>query len=180
MADAVRMERIEKMKERYPNPSRYEKISGLLNHISKFAFDSTFIHSLKSLTGKKQVKKIEHQELRYQPFPDSFNEEKKQDVKLVMEHMQSKMEKMQEDMSNIKQQHKTSAKCVVGTGALEKTSDEGFKGSDLMQNQKKKSLDFGNSTVDYSRVCNCGSLLDVEKAIVAALGFQKTGVAFGF
>ena len=91
-----------------------------------------------SFAGKKQVKKIEHQEPRYQPFADHFNEEKKQDVKLVMEHMQSKMEKMQEDMNNTKQLHKTSAKCVVGTGALEKTSDEGFKGSDLMQNRKKK------------------------------------------
>lgn len=52
MADAVGIKSVvEKLKAQNPNPFRYEKISGLLNHIAKFALDSAFIHSLKSLTG---------------------------------------------------------------------------------------------------------------------------------
>lgn len=87
-----------------------------------------------SFAGRKEVKKVEQQELRYKrPFPVSFNEPKKQeDVKLVV------MEKVQENMNNVKQQHETAAECVAGRGALEDTSGGGFKGSDLLQNQRKK------------------------------------------
>ncbi|KAH7546483.1 hypothetical protein FEM48_Zijuj01G0205700 [Ziziphus jujuba var. spinosa] len=141
MADTAGIERFRNLTEHKLKPRRHEKFSGLLNHIAKFVFDSTFIHSLKSLAGKKQVKKNEHRVSKYEPFPVSMNDKGKvENLKLVMENMQPKMEKMQEDdVNNIKQQHEISAKYkAAGTGALEKTLDEGNKGSDIVQTQRKK------------------------------------------
>ncbi|PON36846.1 hypothetical protein TorRG33x02_348560 [Trema orientale] len=122
MAEVIRIERTHNPKLKEPNsngPERRGKIGQILSFVAKFAFDSVVNPSLKVSTGGKQVNKVEQEELKDQPFPLPFNDKNKpRDLKLVME-------KIQEDMNNMKQHHKISAaNCVEESEALKKISDE--------------------------------------------------------
>jgi len=63
----------------------------------------------------------------------------KQDVTAVMEEMQAKMEKLQDDMNNMKQQNEVSAKCTNGLDSFE-FSDEPIKSSTPTKSKPKKVL----------------------------------------
>lgn len=82
---------------------------------------------------------IVQERLKDQPLSTSLDDKKKpQDVKLGMEEMQAKMEKMQEDSNIVKQQHEISAIHVEGSDHPKKIPDESIHGSDLPQTNRKK------------------------------------------
>lgn len=61
----------------------------------------------------------------------------KQDVTAVMEEMQAKIEKLQDDMNNTKQQNEVSTKCITGLDSFE-FSDEPIKSSTPLKSNRKK------------------------------------------
>ncbi|KAH0721951.1 hypothetical protein KY289_004995 [Solanum tuberosum] len=61
----------------------------------------------------------------------------KQDVTAVMEEMQAKMEKLQDDMNNTKQQNEVSTKCITGLDSFE-FSDDPIKSSTPSKSNRKK------------------------------------------
>lgn len=82
---------------------------------------------------------IVQERLKDQSLSTSLDDKKKpQDVKLGMEEMQAKMEKMQDDTNIVKQQHEISAIHVEGSDHPKKIPDEGIHGSDLPQTNRKK------------------------------------------
>lgn len=98
--------------------------------------------------GGKQVNKIEQEELKDQPFTLPFNDKNKlRDPKLVME-------KMQEDVNNIRQQHKISASCVEESEAVKKITDKDLQAKmEKMQedmNDVKQQLKISTKCVEES------------------------------
>ncbi|KAM5585897.1 hypothetical protein ABKV19_005018 [Rosa sericea] len=137
----IRIETTVKLEQQKPNPDRQENTGGLLTHIAKFAIDSTINYSLKlkALAGRKQVYEIVQERLKDQTLSTCLDDKKKpQDVKLGMEEMQAKMEKMQEDMNIVKQQHQISAKHVERSDHPKKMPDRSIHGADLPENNRKK------------------------------------------
>ncbi|XP_075098350.1 uncharacterized protein LOC107765857 isoform X2 [Nicotiana tabacum] len=61
----------------------------------------------------------------------------KQEITVMMEEMQAKMEKLQDDMNSMKQQNEVSAKCANGLDSLE-FSDEPIKSSTPAKSNGKK------------------------------------------
>ncbi|KAK6777083.1 hypothetical protein RDI58_023800 [Solanum bulbocastanum] len=61
----------------------------------------------------------------------------KQDVTAVMEEMQAKMEKLQDDMNNTMQQNEVSTKCISGLDSFE-FSDDPIKSSTPSKSNRKK------------------------------------------
>ncbi|XP_050368176.1 uncharacterized protein LOC126786399 [Argentina anserina] len=131
------------MKEQKPNSDRRENTGGLLTHIAKFAIDSTINNSLKfkALAGRRQVYDIVQEHLKNQTRSTCLDDTKKpQDVKIGMEEVQEKVEKMQEDKNIVKQvkQHHLSAKHVDRSDQPKKMPDQSIHGSDLSGNNRKK------------------------------------------
>lgn len=61
----------------------------------------------------------------------------KQDFTVMMEEMQAKMEKLQDDMNNLKQQNEVPTKCITGLESFE-FSDEPIKSSTPSKSNRKK------------------------------------------
>lgn len=81
-----------------------------------------------SFAGRKQVHKIVLEGFKHQSPSPSLNDVKKpEDLKLVMEGLQAKMEELQEDMKKEKQRNKISAKSVSGSEPLKKIQNEASK-----------------------------------------------------
>jgi predicted nuclease with TOPRIM domain len=81
-----------------------------------------------SFAGRKQVHKIVLEGFKHQSPSPSLNDVKKpEDLKLVMEGLQAKMEELQEDMNKAKQRNKISAKSVSGSEPLKKIQNEASK-----------------------------------------------------
>ena len=85
-------------------------------------------HCLFSIAGGIQLYKNVKEELKDQPSSFNPNENKKPDVTVVMEEMQAKMEKMQEDMNNIKQQSKVPIQSAQESEPLRELPNEPAKG----------------------------------------------------
>ncbi|MGI4421826.1 hypothetical protein ACR2V7_25595 [Klebsiella pneumoniae] len=68
------------------------------------------------------------EEFKDQPSSFNPNDNKKPDLTVVMEEMQAKMEKMQEDMNNIKQQSKVSIQSAQESEPLRELPNEPAKG----------------------------------------------------
>uniref|UniRef100_A0A2N9ETS5 Disease resistance protein winged helix domain-containing protein n=1 Tax=Fagus sylvatica TaxID=28930 RepID=A0A2N9ETS5_FAGSY len=78
--------------------------------------------------SRKQVHKIVLEGFKHQSPSPSLNDVKKpEDLKLVMEGLQAKMEELQEDMNKAKQRNKISAKSVSGSEPLKKIQNEASK-----------------------------------------------------
>ncbi|XP_057472429.1 uncharacterized protein LOC130761003 isoform X2 [Actinidia eriantha] len=126
--DAVGSNGAKKLKEYVPDPDRREKIGRILTKVGRFAVDSAVNESLKSVTGGTQLYKIVKEEFKDQPSSFNPNDNKKPDLTVVMEEMQAKMEKMQEDMNNIKQQSKVSIQSAQESEPLRELPNEPAKG----------------------------------------------------
>ncbi|XP_075668556.1 uncharacterized protein LOC142638406 [Castanea sativa] len=142
MSDAVRIDRIRMLKEQATNPDRRDKINRILTDLGKFAVDSAVNDSLKAVNGRKQVHQIVQEGFKHQPPSPSLNDENKsEDLKLVMEELQAVMEETQEDMHKAKQGNKISAKSVSTSENPEpqkKTPNEGNKELHLPKMDKKR------------------------------------------
>ncbi|KAL6975373.1 hypothetical protein U1Q18_024168 [Sarracenia purpurea var. burkii] len=114
IGDAVWSNGAEKLKEYVPDPDRRAKISQILANIGKFAVESAVSESLKGVNGAIQVYKIVKEGLKDPPPSLGPNENKKPGLSVAMEEMQAKMEKMQEEMNNIKGQNKVSIQNAKG------------------------------------------------------------------
>ncbi|CAN4075514.1 unnamed protein product [Withania somnifera] len=115
-------------------PDGREKISDILCKLSKFAIVSAVDESLKTVAGgTKIIKEGSKDQSPSRPRLD------KQDFTVMMEEMQAKMEKLQDDMNNMKQQNEVSAKCAIGLESFE-FSDEPIKRSAPTKSNPKKVL----------------------------------------
>ncbi|KAL3323237.1 hypothetical protein AABB24_040381 [Solanum stoloniferum] len=90
-------------------------------------------NSIKNTSGSKIVKEGSKDKSPSRPRLD------KQDFTVMMEEMQAKMEKLQDDMNNMKQQNEVSAKCANGLDSFE-FSDEPIKSSTPTKSKPKKVL----------------------------------------
>ncbi|CAK9160201.1 unnamed protein product [Ilex paraguariensis] len=138
IGDAVSLNAAQRLEEYVPEPDRHDKIGRILTNLSRFAVDSAIDESLKGVTGGIQVYKIVKEGLK--DHPTSHPSSGKQDPALVMEEIQAKMEKMQEDMIKIKQQNKTSTQCVAGLEPSKDLPNEPTKGSAPPKTNAKKIL----------------------------------------
>ncbi|XP_060209403.1 uncharacterized protein LOC132636508 [Lycium barbarum] len=108
-----------------------EYVSNILCKLRKFAIVSAVDESLKTVAGgSKIVKEGSKDQSPSRPRLD------KQDFTVMMEEMQAKMEKLQDDMNNMKQQNEVSAKCANGLESFE-FSDEPIKTTPTKSNRKK-------------------------------------------
>ncbi|XP_049404793.1 uncharacterized protein LOC125868204 [Solanum stenotomum] len=87
----------------------------------------------KDSSGSKIVKERSKDKSPSRPRLD------KQDFTVMREEMQAKMEKLQDDMNNMKQQNEVSAKCTNGLDSFE-FSDEPIKSSTPTKSKPKKVL----------------------------------------
>ncbi|MCD7464265.1 hypothetical protein HAX54_052365 [Datura stramonium] len=116
-------------------PDGREKISRILSKLSKFAVVSAVDESLKTVAGGSKITK---EGLKDQLPSRPSSRVEKQDVTAVMEEMQAKMEKLQDDMNNhTKQQNEVSTKCIMGLESFE-FSDEPIKTLTPSKSNKKK------------------------------------------
>ncbi|XP_040988302.1 uncharacterized protein LOC121235929 [Juglans microcarpa x Juglans regia] len=129
-----------KLKEHVTIPERLDQISRILTSIGKFAVDSAVNDSLKAVTGRKQMHKIVQEGFRHQPASPALDDKKKpEDLKVVMQELQAKEDGVQEDTNKPKQGTRASAKSVNGSSAvLKKKPNDGKKGSDLLETDKKR------------------------------------------
>ncbi|XP_060200449.1 uncharacterized protein LOC132628699 [Lycium barbarum] len=116
------------------DPDGREKIGRILSKLSKFAIFSAVDESLKTVTGGSKITK--EGQMDQSPSHLSSRAEK-QDVTVMMEEMQAKMEKLQNGMNNAKQQNEVSTKCITGSESFE-FSDEPIKSSTPSKSNKKK------------------------------------------
>uniref|UniRef100_M1AG50 Uncharacterized protein n=1 Tax=Solanum tuberosum TaxID=4113 RepID=M1AG50_SOLTU len=115
-------------------PDGREKISDILCKLRKFAIVSAVDESLKTVaSGSKIIKEGSKDQSPSRPRLD------KQDFTVMMEEMQAKMEKLQDDMNNMKQQNEVSVKCTNGLDSFE-FSDEPIKSSTPTKSKPKKVL----------------------------------------
>ncbi|KAF3672357.1 putative 3-oxoacyl-[acyl-carrier-protein] reductase, chloroplastic-like isoform X1 [Capsicum annuum] len=148
-------------------PDGREKISDILCKLRKFAIVSAVDESLKTVAGdggsfrgwgmirrliiwpanshvwlmygeeekggSKIVKEGSKDQSPSRPKLD------RQDLTVMMEEMQAKMEKLQDDVNNMKQQNEASAKCANGLDSFE-SSDEPIKRSTPTKSNPKKVL----------------------------------------
>lgn len=115
-------------------PDGREKISDILCKLRKFAIVSAVDESLKTVAGgSKSIKEGSKDKSPSRPRLD------KQDFTVMMEEMQAKMEKLQDDMNNMKQQNEVSAKCTNGLDSFE-FSDEPIKSSMPTKSKPKKKI----------------------------------------
>ncbi|GLT67338.1 hypothetical protein SLA2020_396540 [Shorea laevis] len=133
MADAVRVGRAQDV----PTPNRYSMIGSVLTDLRKFAVDSAVNISIKGVTGGKKVYKIMQERLIDRPSP-CLNEKKKPEDCRAVEKMQVKIEEIEEEMDNIKQQSTPSAKTVGVSEPLKKTPSGGNKGLDFDNDNRKR------------------------------------------
>jgi hypothetical protein len=92
-----------------------------------------------SFAGRKQVHKIVLEGFKHQSPSPSLNDVKKpEDLKLVMEGLQAKMEELQEDMNKAKQRNKISAKSLSGSEPPKKIRNEASKELDSPKMDKKR------------------------------------------
>ncbi|KAH0719751.1 hypothetical protein KY284_004781 [Solanum tuberosum] len=115
-------------------PDGREKIGRILSKLSKFALVSAVDESLKTVAGGSKITK---EGLKDQSPSHPSSRVEKQDVTAVMEEMQAKMEKLQDDMNNTKQQNEVSTKCITGLDSFE-FSDEPIKSSTPSKSKRKK------------------------------------------
>ncbi|KAK6157429.1 hypothetical protein DH2020_011677 [Rehmannia glutinosa] len=99
-----------------------------LMNVGKFAVDSAVNESLKGLTRGMQVYAIVKGKLKGQSPSDISNGDKKQNLVLV-EEMQAKLDKMQEDMNNIQQQSTITTLRTEEQEPLKQFFDEPLKSS---------------------------------------------------
>ncbi|XP_009761703.1 uncharacterized protein LOC107791711 [Nicotiana tabacum] len=117
---------------KYDGTQSDEKISNILCKLRKFAIVSAVDESLRTVAGgSKIVKEGSKDQSPSRPRLD------KQEITVMMEEMQAKMEKFQDDMNSIKQQNGVSAKCANGLDSLE-FSDEPIKSSTPAKSNRKK------------------------------------------
>ncbi|CAN4096993.1 unnamed protein product [Withania somnifera] len=115
-------------------PDGREKISNILCKLRKFAILSAVDESLKTVAGgSKIIKEGSKVQSPSRPRLD------KQDFTVMMEEMHTKMEKVQDDMNNMKQQNEVSAKCANGLESFE-FSDELIKRSTPTKSNARKIL----------------------------------------
>ncbi|CAL5335899.1 unnamed protein product [Camellia sinensis] len=126
--DAVRFNGAEKLRDSVSDLGRREKIGQILSNIGKFAVDSAVDESLKGVTGGVQVYKIVKEGLKDQPQSHNSNENKKPDLTFVIEEMHAKMEKMEEDMNNIKQKSEVSSLSAKVSEPLKELPNDPTKG----------------------------------------------------
>lgn len=88
--------------------------------------------------GGRKVYKIVQEGFKIQPSLCSVSDKTNFNGIESMEEMQTKMEKMQEDMNVVKQQSKAAGKLSEGSKPQKKIPDEGIKGSDLLRTNKKR------------------------------------------
>ncbi|TKY66581.1 hypothetical protein E2542_SST09457 [Spatholobus suberectus] len=118
--------------------ARRHTISQILVDLVKFAVGSAIDGSRKIMPGRKQVDKMVPEGLINIPMPTPVNTKKHPDLKVANDlHFKTKMEEVKEDMSNIKQQYKTSTKHVEESQPPNK-SDDGFKEIDLVQSNGRR------------------------------------------
>ncbi|XP_016457923.1 uncharacterized protein LOC107781698 [Nicotiana tabacum] len=115
-------------------PDGREKIGRILSKLTKFAVVSAVDESLKTVAGGSKIIK---EGLKDQSPSRPSTRAEKQDVSVMMEEMQAKMVKFQDDMNNTKQQNEVSAKCIAGLDSFE-FSDEPVKCSTPSKSNRKK------------------------------------------
>ncbi|KAL3325560.1 hypothetical protein AABB24_036672 [Solanum stoloniferum] len=98
----VKYEGSQKTDEYVFYPDGREKIGRILSKLSKFVLVSAVDESFKTVAGGSKITK---EGLKDQSPSRPSSKVDKQDVTAVMEEMQAKMEKLQDDMNNTKQQN---------------------------------------------------------------------------
>lgn len=88
--------------------------------------------------GGMKVYKIVKEGLKDQPLSLNPNEIKKPELTAVMEEMQARMGKMQEEMNTIKQHSKISIESAKGSEPLKECPDEPIKGSAPLKTDPKR------------------------------------------
>ncbi|KAF5730655.1 hypothetical protein HS088_TW19G00248 [Tripterygium wilfordii] len=118
--------------------SRREKIGQFLINVRKFAIESAITESLKGVNGMKRVYKIVQERFMDRaPALPSNGQNKCEDFALA-EEIRAEMEGAQENMTNLKQENMTSANYVDELQGTKKISNERFKGSDLLETERKR------------------------------------------
>ncbi|OIS99071.1 PREDICTED: uncharacterized protein LOC109230766 isoform X2 [Nicotiana attenuata] len=115
-------------------PDGREKIGRILSKLTKFAVVSAVDESLKTVAGGSKIIK---EGLKDQSPSRPSTRAEKQDISVMMEEMQAKMEKFQDDMNNTKQQNEVSTKGITGLDSFE-FSDEPIKCSTPSKSNRKK------------------------------------------
>ncbi|CAN4087416.1 unnamed protein product [Withania somnifera] len=110
------------------------EIGRILSKLSKFAIVSAVGQSLKTYAGGSKIMK---EGLKDQSPSQPSSRAGRQDVTVVMEEMQAKMEKLQDDMNNTKLQNEVSTNCITGLESFE-FSDEPIKSSTPSKANRKK------------------------------------------
>lgn len=123
------------------NVSRRNSLSQILADIVKFAVGSAIDGSLKIIPGRKQVDKMVPEGLINIPMPTTPLKTKKHLDKKVANELdfETKVEKVTEDMNNVKQQYKTSTKLVEESQQPPNKMDgDVFKGINLLQKNGRR------------------------------------------
>ncbi|KAK7262720.1 hypothetical protein RJT34_30298 [Clitoria ternatea] len=110
--------------------TRRHTIRQLLVDLVKFAVGSAIDGSRKVIPGRKQAYKMVPERLINIPLPTPLKTKKIPDF-------ETKMEEVEEGMTNIKQQYTTSTKHVKESQPPNK-SDRGYKEINLMQNSGRR------------------------------------------
>ncbi|XP_058073209.1 uncharacterized protein LOC131221917 [Magnolia sinica] len=97
--NVVRVDGAQKVKEYLPDPQAREKIGRIATKVAKYGADAAVSETLKGVTGGVQIYRIVRDGLMDRPPSDHGSE--KSNSKEMMEEMQKKMDKIQEEISNI-------------------------------------------------------------------------------
>ncbi|GFZ12558.1 hypothetical protein Acr_23g0009430 [Actinidia rufa] len=122
--NAVRENVVPTLNPYLPDDEGWAKIGRFAKNTAEFAFQE----GIKRFPGGSQLYKFVKEELKDQPSSFNPKENKKPDLTVVMEEMQAKMEKMQEDMNNIKQQSKVPIQSAKESEPLRELPNEPAKG----------------------------------------------------
>ncbi|CAI9283602.1 unnamed protein product [Lactuca saligna] len=121
--------------ESLPDPDRRETITRVLTGFGKFAVDSAVNDSLK---GRMQVYKIVKEGLKDEAPVEPANLNNKAPHTLMMEEMQARMEKMEEDLHIIRLDDEDSILCAKDLDPRKDESAEGSEKSSPAKTDVKK------------------------------------------
>ncbi|KAI6703121.1 hypothetical protein NL676_012257 [Syzygium grande] len=137
MANAAKSEGLRNLREAVGLKSRVGRI---LASIGRFAVDSAVLESLGGINaGKEKATKLMQEGLKDRAHCLSLNDNNGSgDLKVGLNDMHEIMEKGEEGSNKVTQEHKRSAKSVIGSVASKKTPNEGPKRIDLPRATEKK------------------------------------------
>uniref|UniRef100_A0A2P2J3R5 Uncharacterized protein MANES_03G116200 n=1 Tax=Rhizophora mucronata TaxID=61149 RepID=A0A2P2J3R5_RHIMU len=125
--------------ERNPDRLRYtNKIGRILTNLVKFAVDSAVTDSSKGVSGLKKLYRIVEERFTRPPASLPLSECKKPEELKLMQKMQTKINELQEDLTELKQPDMTVSRSIDGTECEKDVRNEGIKESGVQETEKRR------------------------------------------